>query len=40
MLGLWRTSDTEFRIKVKLGLCLYDEDIDEDGRPHGDHRGL
>ena len=40
MLGLWRTRDTEFMIKVKLGVYLYDEDTDEDGKPHGDHRGL
>ena len=40
MLGLWRTSDTEFRIMVKLELYLYDEDPDEDGKPYGDHRGL
>ena len=40
MLGLWRTRNTEFKIKVKLGLYLYDEDLDEDGNPYGDHRGL
>jgi hypothetical protein len=40
MLGLWRTRDTEFRIKVKLGFYLYDEDLDEGGKPYGDHRGL
>ena len=40
MLGLWRTCDTEFIIKLKLGLYLYDEDLGEDGKPHGDHRGL
>ena len=40
MLALWRTRDTEFKIKVKLGLHLYDGDLDEDGKSYGDHRGL
>ena len=40
MLGLRHTCDTDFRIKVKLGLYLYDEDLDEVGKPYGDHRGL
>ena len=40
MLGSWRTRDTELRIKVKLGLYVYDEDLDEEGKPYGDHRGL
>ena len=34
MLGLWRTRDTEFRIKVKLRLYRYDEDLGEDGKPY------
>ena len=38
--GLWRARDTEFMIKVELGLYLHDEDLDEDGKPYGDHRGL
>ena len=40
MLGIWRTRNTEFRINVTLGLYLYDEDLDEDGKPYRDHRGL
>ena len=40
MLGLWHTRGAEFRIKVKLGLYLNDENLDEDGKSYGDHRGL
>ena len=40
-LGLWRTRETEFKIKTKwLGLYLNGGELDEYGEEYGDHRKI